>query len=316
MFIELLVAFINLLKNQGQARYYNPEDIMAAFNRAQLDLFREYYKLFEKTQEISDSLLPFKIDHTIAVVAAINQLPPDYSHLTQFSVLIGVQEYSGKIVSDELWNVRELSVIQKNFSDNIEPFKHSAEIILTDGVGNLPDDYVDHIEADGWGEGAVPEFDSEVDISNEHQFVRRKNDKTYPPTISHPYGWIGGNQITITPTTVEKVILYYYRYPAPTRPICRVSNNDKLLVKPTAGVDEIRISYLKTPPDAVYAYTVVSGRDLLFDQGNSTDTIFKPEDHSALVLKTLQYLGVPLKDNILIQFEGMKSDIKADRDGR
>lgn len=313
MFIEALVAFINLLKNQGQARYYNPEDIMAAFNRAQLDLFREYYKLFEDTREISDSLLPFKVDFTISTVAAINQLPTNYSHLTQFSVLIGAQEYSGKIVTDELWNVRELSVIQQHFGDNIDPFKHDENITLVSGSGSLPDDYVDYIEGDAFTAG---EFKAEVDITDEHQFVRRKNDRTYPPTELHPIGWIGGKKITLAPSSLTQVKLYYYRYPAPTRPICRVSNNDKLLVKPTDGIDEIRLSYLKTPPNAIYAYTVVSGRDLLFDEGNSTDTIFKPEDHSALVLKALQYLGVPLKDNILLQFEGMKPDIKPERDGR
>lgn len=313
MFIEQLVAFINLLKNQGQARYYNPEDIMAAFNRAQLDLFREYYKLFEDTQEISDGLLPFKVDYTIAVVAAINQLPPNYAHLTQFSVFIGSQEYPGKIVEDALWNVRELSVIQQHFGDNVAPFKHDLDISLSGGEGSLPDDYVDYIEADGFKDNS---FQAEVDITNEHQFVKRKNDLTYPPTELHPIGWIGGNKITIAPEYVIKVKLYYYRYPAPTRPICRVTNNDKLLVKPTTGVDEIRISYLKTPPDAVYAYTVVSNRDLAFDEGNSTDTIFKAEDHSSLVTKTLQYLGVPLKDEILMQFANIKPDIKPERDGR
>ncbi len=314
MFIELLVAFINLLKNQGQARYYNPEDIISAFNRSQLDLFREYFKQFEETREISDSLLPFKIDHTIATVAEINQLPTDYSHLTQFSVLIGTQEYPGKIVTDELWNVRELSVIQQYFGDNVDPFKHDEDIILISGSsGPLPDDYVDYIEGDAFTGG---EFKAEVDITDEHQFVRRKNDRTYPPTELHPIGWIGGNKITLAPDTLTKVKLYYYRYPAPTRPICRVSANDKLLVKSITGIDEIRISYLKTPPDAVYAYTTVSSRDLLFDEGNSIDTIFKAEDHSALVLKTIQYLGVPLKDNILMQFTQMKSDIKPEKDGR
>ena len=313
MFIELLVAFINLLKNQGQARYYNPDDIMSAFNRSQLDLFREYYKLFEDTREISDSLLPFKVDHSIVTVASTNQLPTDYSHLTQFSVLIGNQEYSGKIVTDELWNVRELSVIQQHFGDNVDPFKHDQIIALSNGVGDLPEDYVDHIDSDAFANG---KFQAEVDITDENQFIRKKNDRTYPPIEAYPIGWIGGNKITLAPETVSQVKLYYYRFPTKTRPICRVSANDKLLIKPTSGIDEIRISYLKTPPNAVYAYTIISERDLLFDEGNSTDTIFKPEDQSALVLKTLQYLGVPLKDNILLQFEGMKPDIKPERNGR
>ena len=312
MFIETLVDFINLLKNQGQARYFNPEDIIASFNRAQLDLFREYYKQFEDTQEISDSLMPFKVDKTYATPAEINPLPTDYAHITQFNAVIGTQEFPGRIVGDELWNIRELAVLEKEFGDNIEPFKHDVEIDLADGEGDLPDDYVDYIDADGFSES---DFDSEIDITNEHQFIRRKNDKTYPPINAYPIGWIGGYKIHIAPETLIKLKLYYYRYPAPTRPISRVSGSD-LLVKSVTGLEAIKISYLKNPPDAVYAYTVISGRDLLFDEGNSTDTIFKPLDQSALVVKTLQYLGVPLKDSILLQFGQMKSDIKPEVDGR
>lgn len=321
MFIETLVDFVNLLKNQGQARYFSPEDIIASFNRSQLDLFREYFKLFEDTQEISDSLMPFKVDKTYGTPAITNPLPGEYAHITQFNAIIGAQEFPGRIVGDELWNIRELAVLEKEFGDNIDPFKHTEEIDLTDGEGDLPDDYVDFIEADGWIPAIPPTdpetgvFDAEVDITNEHQFIRRKNDKTYPPINDYPIGWIGDHKIHIAPETLTKLKLYYFRYPAPTRPISRVSGSN-LLVKSITGLNSLKISYLKNPPDAVYAYTVISGRDLLFDEENSTDTIFKPLDQSALVVKTLRYLGVPLKDSILLQFENMKSDIKPEVDGR
>ena len=321
MFIETLVDFINLLKNQGQARYFSPEDIIASFNRSQLDSFRQYYKQFEDTQEISDSLMPFKVDKTYGTPALVNPLPNEYAHITQFNAVIGDQEFPGRIVGDGLWNIRELSVLEKEFGDNIEPFKHLAEIDLEDEEGDLPDDYVAFIEADGWipnlpiTEPETGVFDAEVDITNEHQFIRRKNDKTYSPTDSYPIAWIGGHKIYVAPETLTKLKLYYYRYPAPTRPIARVSGVN-LLVKSITGLDAIKISYLKNPTDAVYAYTVINERDLLFDEENSTDTEFKPLDQSALVVKTLQYLGIPLKDSILLQFENMKSDIKPEVDGR
>lgn len=306
MFIEDLHEFINLLKNQGQARYYNPEDIDMALNRAQLDLFREYYKMFEDTQEISDSLIPFKKEFTYAAPASTQSLPADYAHLTYASTVIGGQEYPAKIVGDQHWNARELSNLQHSFGDNIEPFKHDTEIILTDGVGDLPDDYVAYIEADAWTGAA---FAAEVDITNEHQFVRRKNDKTYPPTIDHPYGWIGGNQITIAPTDVTKIKMYYYRFPSPTRPLVKLTGKN-IDLKPVDNIDELTIDYLRIPADAVYAYTIANSRDIVFDEGNSVDVEWFPLDHSALILKTLQYLGVPLKDNILMQFPQMKTDIQ------
>lgn len=177
---------------------------------------------------------------------------------------------------------------------------------MSAGQGNLPDDYVHRIDVDT---GVA-----EVDITNPQKFVKRKNDKTYPPATENPIGTIEGNLLKVLPASITAVQMHYYRYPAATRPICRVSG-DKLLVKPTTGNDEIKISFLQTPPDAVYAYTVVSGRDLAFDVGNSTDTIFRALDQSALVIKTLQYLGVPLKDSILLQFDNMKLDIKPEQNG-
>ena len=306
MFIETLVDFINLLKNQGQARYYNPEEIMQAFNRSQLDKFREDYKIFEETQEITDSLRPFKLDFEYNTPASINPLPTEYAHFVEFSVEIDGTEFPGKLVADELWNIRELSVLQKHFGDNIQPFKHSVEITLADGEGNLPGDYVDRIDVDAF---TGNKFQSQVDITNEHQFVRRKNDRTYPPTEPYAIGWIGGHKITFAPDTITKVKLYYYRYPAPTRPIGMISVSD-LLVKPLGTAAKIILRYLKLPVDSVYAYTVIDSRNLLFDEGNSTDTEYGPLEHSTLVLKTLQYLGIPLKDQYLLQFEQMKTDIK------
>lgn len=311
MFIEELHDFINLLKNQGQARYFNPEDIDAALNRSQLDLYREYYKLFEDTQEISDSLLPFKMSHTYNTPANSQSLPSDYAHLTNVSGIIDGQEYPGLIVSDDKWNIRELSALQQSFGDNIEPFKHAQEVILAAGVGTLPDDYVAYLEADGWTGLA---YNAEVDITNEHQFVKRKNDLTYPPSLEHPYGWIGSHQIILTPITVEKIMLYYYRFPAATRPLVKLSTNG-IEIKPASELDELKIDYLRVPVNAVYAYTIINSRDILFDEGNSTDVEWKTLDQSALVLKTLQYLGVPLKEQLLLQFEQMKMDVKPEVNG-
>ncbi len=312
MFIEDLHDFINLLKNQGQARYYSPEDIDLALNRAQLDLFREYYKLFEDTQEISDSLMPFKKSFIYNVPADSQSLPSDYAHLTYASTVIDGQEYPARIAKDNEWNARELSDLQQAFGDNVEPFKHVVEISganVNQGVASLPDDYVAYIESEAYNSSdVIPEW-AEVDITDEHQYVRRLRDKTYPPISQHPYGWIGGNKITIAPQAITAIRLYYYRFPAPTRPLVKQSGKE-IYLKPIVDVDELKIDYLRVPVDAKYAYTIINDRDILFDVGSSTDVEWYPLDHSALVIKTLQYLGVPLKDQILLQFPGAKIDVQ------
>jgi len=311
MFIETLHSFINLLKNQGQARYYPPEEITSAFNAAQLDKFREDYKSFEDSQEITDALRLFKTEFEYETPAETLPLPSNYAHITEFSIEKDSVEYPGKVVTDDLWNIRELSQLQKAFRDNIEPFKHSEEINLTSGVGDLPGDYVDKIAVDAFTNDS---YSSPVDITNENHFVTRKNDSTYPPTESYPIGWIGGGKINIAPSTISKVKLYYYRYPVMQRPIGKIFGSN-LLVKPYNGVDSIFIRYLKLPTDTVYAYTIENGRDIVFNETGSTDTEYGPLEHTSLVIKTLRYLGISLKDEYLLQFENLKSDIKTEGNG-
>ena len=83
---------------------------MNALNRAQIDKYNSEYKLFEKTQEITDAFNVFKKSKDITFDDSKWELPDDYFHATNISSLIPntddppiTIEYMGKLYTDGEW---------------------------------------------------------------------------------------------------------------------------------------------------------------------------------------------------------------------
>ena len=112
MFIEDLYDFITFLKNQGQARYFTPEEVTDALNRAVLDVYYREYKLFEETGEISDALSPFKILTDINISTDKFLLPDKYRHITSHKAYDPDNSnkfYKINMITDGEWDEKTLS---------------------------------------------------------------------------------------------------------------------------------------------------------------------------------------------------------------
>ena len=109
MFVEDLFDFTVFLKNQGQSRWFPPEEVIAALNRAQIDKYNQEFKKFESNGEVTDSMQPFKKNKIIIRDNDQFILPDDYYNHTNIasivkeeSVIVG--EYpAADIVSDDEW---------------------------------------------------------------------------------------------------------------------------------------------------------------------------------------------------------------------
>ena len=77
--------------------------------------------------------------------------------------------------------------------------------------------------------------------------------------------------------------------------------NGKIDVLPKS-VNKINIYYLKEPATAVYAYDLINDK-ITFNEGRSVDTEFPKTEHTDLILRTLKYLGISMKDEVSIQAE-------------
>ncbi len=74
-----------------------------------------------------------------------------------------------------------------------------------------------------------------------------------------------------------------------------------------AGVYNGNVTFLRRPVKPVMAYTVISGRVIVYDSANSTQLEWRESEINSVVLKALQTLGINLSANDLAEWGNQKS---------
>ena len=207
MFVEDLYDFTIFLRNQGQSRWFPPEEVIAALNRAQIDEYNQEFKKFEVNSEVTDALQPFKKDDIITKDNGKFSLPVDYYHYTN------------------------ISSITKDGEDITGEYP---------AAGIVPDDE--------WLEW-------------------KRTDGLLTPAIKYPVFRIAGGNVDHLPDILAHIRLYY----------------------------------LRSVKKAVYAYLIENG-GVVFKEEGSEDPLFPETEHNFLIVQTLKYLGVPLRDELLMAF--------------
>ncbi len=88
--------------------------------------------------------------------------------------------------------------------------------------------------------------------------------------------------------------------PVETNPIYLIENNQFQFYPITLGT--AKLSYVKTPPEARYAY-ILDGDDFpVFDPGNSIDPVFQDVDCWSIVSRALSMVGVNLQAPMIAQY--------------
>ena len=104
-----------MMKNQGQSEYFPPEEIFEAFHWASLDLFNEKFGEYEKTQQLTDAMTPFKKNATKTKNANLFDYPDEYFHITNLSAItknsegVILTEYPISIRTDGEWLISKNS---------------------------------------------------------------------------------------------------------------------------------------------------------------------------------------------------------------
>lgn len=115
----------------------------------------------------------------------------------------------------------------------------------------------------------------QIDIVPEGEWISRINDPIAVPDSDHPICAIR-SQIEVVPTTLTSMYLYY----------------------------------LRVPTTMTYVYSD-SGGDITPNLGASTDCDWPAQAHLDIVRRALPYLGIPLTNEILLQFETLKKKTEA-----
>jgi len=166
----------------------------------------------------------------------------------------------------------------QEITDSFRPFQKAAQVDFADDKWALPGDYfhatnisslIDTIENEG--------EEDETTITTEYK------GKLY--TVGE---WLDAKQSTLLPPDI---------YHIKSRVI-----NGELEVVPVTGVLKVRLYYLKSFVDAVFAYDMNDNKITFKEQG-SKDPEWPQLEHNDLVWRTLKYLGIPLHDEMFIQAE-------------
>jgi hypothetical protein len=160
-------------------------------------------------------------------------------------------------------------------TDSLQPFKRDS-LIATPGAGkfNLPDDYGHYTNI--FVVAGDDEYPVEFVVSDDEWGEFKRSDGLLTPTLDYAVANFANGQVRVLPATAAA----------------------------------IRLWYLKLPTDSIIAYNVQNNRPVFTETG-SVDPEFPQYDHNALVVQTLKYLGVELRDELLStfdQFHGLKTE--------
>jgi hypothetical protein len=166
----------------------------------------------------------------------------------------------------------------QRLDDALAPFKVDYQFTIIsspDGLITTPADYLDllGIYTIVIGSDNIARKKA-VEIVNEEELVIRLNSQVVPVTPDDPIGII-------------KADWNIQLYPD----------------EPQAGI----MMYLREPVAPYYAYSVVSGRVIVYDQANSVQLEWSDKDQETILLIALNGLGINLSEADILQWSELKT---------
>lgn len=164
----------------------------------------------------------------------------------------------------------------QRIKDALSPFKVSLPFTsLVSGTITIPnDDYVSLLDIQIYFQISNRTVYYPLDLVNEDTRAEKLNSQLDPVTITSPIA--------------EQIARKTFRlYPASQY------NGD--------------LTYLRRPIKPVFAYTVISGRVIVYDDANSTSLEWNENWHNAVLIKALSSIGINLSDSDVSQYAELKS---------
>lgn len=166
----------------------------------------------------------------------------------------------------------------QRLDDAMAPFKVDFQFTNGSTVGGListPDDYLDLLGLYTLVTGSDNVTRKcPVEIVSEEELVYRINSQVVPVDVNNPIGII-------------KATWDIQLYPA----------------QPQAGI----MMYLRKPISPFYAYTVMSGRVIVYDQAHSVQLEWSDKDIETIILIALNGIGINLSEQDVLQWSEIKT---------
>ena len=127
-----------------------------------------------------------------------------------------------------------------------------------------------------------------VKMSNEDEIADRLNSQINPPTATTPVGQMFTTKYSGIPT-----FNYYTQY--------------QIQLYPKRDIYTGFLYYMRKPIKPVYAYTIVGGRNIVYDPATSVQLEWRDNDITTILLKALASIGINMSDQEVSQFAELKN---------
>lgn len=166
----------------------------------------------------------------------------------------------------------------QTFDDALSPFKVDYQFTTgttPGGLINTPADYLDLLSI----YTVIVDDDNvtryrPVEIVNEEELIYRRNSQIVPVTVYDPIGIIKQNWDV-------------QLYPA----------------QPAAGI----MTYLKSPTPPYFAYSLMSGRVIVYNEADSVQLEWADKDIESILLIALNGIGINLSEADVLQWSQLKN---------
>lgn len=164
---------------------------------------------------------------------------------------------------------------EQMITDSLRNFKRNEDISIASGLFPIPDDYynttnISSLVADSLStpENPLPDVEHSGKLFTDGEFLDAAESELLPPEIEFIKARIINGNIQVLPKTVTKIRLYY----------------------------------LSQPVDVVYAYDL-TGDKIVFKEQGSIDSDFPNSESSDIIARTLIYLGITMREEVLLGTE-------------
>lgn len=160
----------------------------------------------------------------------------------------------------ELWRqLVKMYPKDKRVRNDLLPFEVLAPITMTAGIGDIPADFEQEIEA----YVTVSSITYPVLFKEAGMFRRRLIDPIDPPSTTNAFA--------------------------------RIYNNGGRKIQVAPHITPVQLSYWKKPTKPIFGTTLTSGQ-YVYDDGTSTDVLWSDTMHDIIVRNALALLGLNMRD--------------------
>ena len=293
MNIKDCVDFINFWIRKDRGAFYTIEESVSVIDRGQIAYYNDIIQKYAASQIIKDTLMPFKEIYSFNSAAADPQyitIPELFLQSTRtasassvgttinVTSTLGLSIGQVVIVSSGTGQFQPDTTITKiinstSFQVSIAPIT----TLLTNAVISVYNykEYLNLLDVSiNYNEGGR-DYYLGLKMTNEDELSGRLMSQIDPPTEQTPVA-----------SMVQRRTIQLW--PADNNYIGKVT-------------------YMRRPKPPVYGYSVVGGRNIVYEPINSVQLEWKDSDINFILLKGLSSIGINLSDQEVSQFAEMKS---------